>query len=461
MLRTKLWLAQRGLKSEAPQKRLEAVQRIRALKEPEAIDVLSEALQDDEPAVRVEVVAALSDLEDRRVLKPLISALRDHSDTVQEMAAQALKKRGDASVIDPLVAVLLRGTPGVQYHAAQALRALGWAPRTMGEQIPFYVACGDFKRVTMFGTAAVSALAAVLRGGSYERRVAAAHALADVGDPSSLKPLLTALKDAEGMVRSAAASGLARLGDVQALSGLVAALKDRDRNVRVAVITALGELGDKEAVKSLQPLVNDREWEVRAALAEALGRLGDRSALETVMSLLHDRDQEVRQNAVDAIGRVGAGDEGVIENLVLALVDEHMGVRQAASRALSMLDPYWERSPRVQALVPQLREAMRHRDSAVQFAAAAVLRRITGRSASELLTAAPTSVFGQAGDHVFQHLQNLLRDTDEEVRLAAVEAIVRLRSPASVPALQGMLSDKNRWVQQTAEAGLQTILSAR
>ena len=459
MLNTKLWLAQRGLNSDSAQKRLEAIQRIRALKDPAAIGVLTEAMQDQEAAVRAEVVAALGDIEDKAVIKPLIAALRDHSDAVQEIAVQVIKKVADPSVIDPLVGVLLRGTPGVQYHTAQTLRALNWTPRTMGEQIPFYVACGDFKRVTMFGSAAISALTAVLRSGSYERRVAAAQALAEIGEAGVLKPLLGALKDPEALVRSAAANGLARLGDRQAVPGLISALKDRERNVRVAVISALGQLGDKQALQPLQSLVNDREWEVRAVLAEALGRLGDKGAQATVMGLLHDRDQEVRQNAADAVGRVG--DEGAIESLVLAMVDEHMGVRQAAARALSLLDPYWERNPKARALIPQLQEAMRHRDSGVQFAAAGLLRRLTGRTGMEIAPTPGTEMFGRTGNRAFDILQNLLRDPDDEVRLAAVEAIVRMKLAAGVPALQGVLSDKNRWVQQAADKGLLAIISGR
>lgn len=459
MLNTKLWLAQRGLNSDSAQKRLEAVQRIRALKDSAAIEVLTEAMQDQEPAVRAEVVAALGDIEDRRALKPLIAALRDHSDAVQEIAVQVIKKFGDASVVDALVGVLLRGTPGVQYHTAQTLRALNWSPRTMGEQIPFYVACGDFKRVTMFGSAAISALTAVLRSGSYERRVAAAQALAEIGEAGVLKPLLGALKDPEPQVRSAAANGLARVGDKQATSGLISLLRDRDRNVRVAVISALGQLGDRQAVKALQGLVNDREWEVRAVLAEALGRLGDKNALPTVMGLLHDRDQEVRQNAADAAGRVG--DESAIESLVLAMVDEHMGVRQAAARALALLDPYWERNPKARSLIPQLQEAMRHFNSGVQFAASGLLRRLTGRSGSEIATTPGTEVFGRTGNQAFDILQNLLRDADEEVRLAAVEALVRMKLPACVPALQALLSDKNRWVKQAADKGLLAITSGK
>ena len=131
------------------------------------------ALEDREAAVRTEVVAALGEFEDPLVIRALVGALRDSSEAVQELALQSLKKVGDASVIEPIAAALLRGSPGVQCHAAQALRALGWVPRTLGEQIPYYVANGDFKRVAMFGAAAVNALAAVLRGGSDERRVAA------------------------------------------------------------------------------------------------------------------------------------------------------------------------------------------------------------------------------------------------------------------------------------------------
>jgi HEAT repeat protein len=240
---------------------------------------------------------------------------------------------------------------------------------------------------------------------------------------------------------------------------LISALKDRERNVRVAVVSALGQLGDKQAIKPLLALVNDREWEVRAVLAEALGRLGDRSALRAVMGLLHDRDQEVRQNAADAVGRVG--DESAIDSLVLAMVDEHMGVRQAAARALSLLDPYWERNPKARALIPQLQEAMRHRDSGVQFAAAGLLRRLTGRSGAELVTMSAPGSFGQTGDRAFDALQTLLRDPDDEVRLAAVEAIVRMKLPASVPALQGALGDKNRWVKQAADKGLLAITSGK
>jgi HEAT repeat protein len=458
MVNTKLWLAHRQLATGSPQKRLEAVQKMRALEDPEAVPFLAEALRDPEAAVRTEVASALGDFKHPEAVKTLIMALRDHAEAVQEAAAQALKKNGDASVIDPLVGLLMRGTPGAQYHAAQTLHALNWVPRTPGEQIPFYVARGDFKRVSRFGPAVINALAAVLRSGSVERRVAAANTLAELGEPSVVKLLISALKDNEAAVRSAAINGLARMGDSQAVTGLLPLLKDRDRNVRVATVSALGQMADKGAITPLMEMASDREWEVRAMLAETLGRLGDRSALSTVLELAKDSDQEVRQNAVEALGRVG--NESTLHSLVLAMIDEHMGVRQAAARAAMMLDPYWQRSPKLQTALPELQAAMRHGDSGVQVAATGLLRRLTGRSADELLSASPPRVGIPVSDAMTEFFQGLLADPDEDVRLAAAEALGRGRLPATIPALQTALTDKSKWVRQAAEQGIAAVLAS-
>lgn len=459
MVNTKLWLARRQLATGSPQKRLAAVQKLRALGDPAAVTALAEALRDPEPAIRTEVAAALGDFKHPVAVQALLSGLRDHAEAVQEAAAQALKRNGDATVIDPLVGLLIRGTSGAQYHAAQTLYALNWMPRTPGEQIPFYVARGDFKRVSMFGALAINALAVVLRTGSDERRVAAANTLAELGEPSVVKLLVAALKDREAAVRSAAINGLARMGDVQAVSGLLPLLNDHDRNVRVAAVSALGQLADKAAITALTAMVSDREWEVRAVLAEALGRFGDPSVLPAVQELVKDSDQEVRQNAVEALGRVG--DERAIDDLVRAMIDEDTGVRQAAARAATMLDPYWQRSPRIQALLPELQAAMRQSDSGVQVAAAGLLRRLTGRSAAELLSASSVRAGGPVGDSLTEFFQRLLADGDEDVRLAATEALGRERSPATIPALQIALTDQSKWVRRAAEQGIAAVLAAQ
>jgi len=458
MINTKLWLLKRQLGADSPQKRLQAVRKLVATNDSEAIDALVGALDDPEAAVRSEAVAALGEFKDPAVVRALVGALRDRSESVQEAAIHSLKKIGDPAAIEPIVGVLLRSSPIIQSHAAKALRALGWAPRTPGEQVPYYVASGDFKRAAMFGAPAITALLAVLRSGSEERRVEAAATLGESGDASVIKPLMAALKDAEPSVRTAAANALARLGDKEASPSLLPLLKDATRNVRVAAVNAIGQLGDRHALELLMDQAVDPDWEVRTALAEALGNLGDARALPTVMALLNDHDPEVRQSAAAALGRVG--DESTIEPLLMGMVDEHMGVRQAAARSLTMVDPYWERSDHVRALLPRLEEAMSDADPAVQAAAAVLLRRLTGRSAAEILAAEARPIV-QAEDELAGLFTRLLNDRDECVRLAAVEALGRLQSPAYIPTLQQALRDTNKWVKQAAEQGLTALTSDR
>lgn len=450
MINTKLWLLKRQLGADAPQKRLQAVRKLGATNDSEAIDAL---------------VGALG---------------RSGSRGAQRSGGRARRIQGPGGGpgVDRGVAGPQRGRAGGGHSLAQKSRrpgrhrthggrapaqladhpipcghrvaGIGLGARTLGEQVPYYVATGDFKRAAMFGAPAFTALVAVLRGGSEDRRVEAAATLGESGDPSVVKPLMAALKDAEPSVRTAAANALARLGDKQVAPALLPLLKDQARNVRVAAINAVGQLGDRHALEVLMDLAVDPEWEVRTALGEALGNLGDARALPTVMGLLNDHDPEVRQSAAAALGRIG--DESTIETLLMAMVDEHMGVRQAAARSLTMVDPYWERSDHVRALLPRLQEAMSDPDPAVQAAAAVLLRRLTGRSAAELL-AAETRPIAQEEDELVGLFTKLINDRDECVRLAAVEALGRLELPECIPTLQQSLRDASKWVQQAAERG--------
>ena len=454
MVNTKLWLAQRQLASDLPQKRLAAVRKLCAFNDAKVIPHLVAALSDPEAAVRSEVALALGHFKAAEAVQALISALRDHAEAVQEAAAKALKRNGDASAIDPLVGLLMRGSPGVQYHTAQTLHALNWRPRTPGEEIPFYTARGDFKRVSMFGSAAIKALAGVLRTGSDERRVAAASTLAEIREASVGKLLIAALKDGEIPVRVAAINGLASRGESESVTALIPLLTDRNRNVRVAVVAGLGKMPSPVVVEALVALIGDAEWEVRAVLAEALGRLGDLRALPALLGLAKDNDQEVRHNAVEALGRLG--DEHVLDSLVRAMIDEDMSVRQAAARAATMLDPYWQRSPTLPSLMPELQAALRQGKPGVQVAATDLLRRLTGHRPAESVSPALASRPPVNGG-LTELFQRLLADADEDVRLAAAEALGRGRSPATIPALQIALSDKSKWVRQAAKQGIAAV----
>jgi len=451
MTKTKLWLIQHQLSSSSAQRRLEAVRKLRTSIDADAVKLLLEALRDLEGAVRTEAAAALGETMDRRVVQPLIQALADPAEGLQEAAIQSLKRLRDPAAIPAIVEALLEGTQRVQARAARALITLGWQPHSREEQIQFFVATSQWKRAGLFGAAAVPALAAVLADGSYERRVAAANVLGEIGDASALKPLLGALKDSDAPVRSAAANALGRLASSQVVPQLIAVLADPDRNVRAAVASALGELGDRVAVEPLMQFLQDGDWEVRTAALGALGRLGDRRAVDLVAACLEDKEEEVRQQAAETLGRLG--DASVLEPLVLALVDEQGSVRQAAARSLSLIDSYWERSVATHNLIPRIELALQHNNASVQYAAAGLLRRLTGRAPS----ATAHSDADRKTRALVRILQDLLLDVDAEVRQAAAESMGRLRWTAYAGPLKSALGDSNEWVKLAAQEALKEI----
>ena len=104
---------------------------------------------------------------------------------------------------------------------------------------------------------------------------------------------------------------------------------------------------------------------------------------------------------------------------------------------------------------------MHRGDAGVQLAAAGLLRRLTGLSATDLLSSSPTTVRIPVGDSMTEFFQRMLKDPDEDVRLAAAEALGRGRSPATIPALQIALADKSKWVRRAAEQGIAAVLTPK
>ena len=459
MTRIALWLAQHQLKSKTPARRLKALQRLRtalndavvALDDKITIALLDHVLTDPEVEVRREATAFLGDLRDVRTLPALIRALSDHNEAVQEIAIAGLKRLDDRAAIAALVPKLSNGTPTVQWRAAQTLKSLGWSPQTSTEQIHYYIATGQIKHLSAFGTDAVKPLAELLRTASTEKKIAAANVLGEIGDPVVFKPLQNLLRDAEPMVRSAAIYALEQAGCREALPALVVALRDSSRSVRLVAVAVLGSLGDAQTVEPLIRLVDDKDWEIRQTAVKSLGKLGDTRAFPSVAKRLDDTDQEVREVAADALGRVG--NETIVEKLVMTMVDAHGGVRQAAARALAQIYPRWETSERVQRMLPELQSALRNRDVSVQNAAASLLKRVT-RTNADGSALALTTATDQRPSPLVTLVRELLADADADVRVAAAETVGRMQLVGCTEKLKAALNDADPTVKLAAQNAL-------
>jgi HEAT repeat protein len=459
MTRIALWLAQHQLKSKTPARRLKALQRLRtalndavvALDDKITIALLDHVLTDPAVEVRAEATSILGDLRDARTLAPLIRALSDSDEAVQEIAITALKRLDDRAAIAALIPKLSDGTATVQWRAAQTLKSLGWRPQTTAEKIYFHIATGEIWQVSAYGTDAVKPLTELLRAATSEKKVAAANALGEIGDPAVFKPLQTLLRDPEPLVRSAAIYALEQAGCREALPAILNALRDSARNVRLVAVAVLGSLGDVTTVEPLIRLLNDKDWEIRRAALESLGKLGDTRAFPSVAKRLEDTDEGVREVAADALGRVG--NETIVEKLVMTLVDAHGGVRQAAARTLAKIYPRWETSERVQKMLPEIQGALRHRDISVQSAAASLLKRVNRPSAAGS-TLALTSATDAAPLPIVNLLRELLADADADVRAAAAETVGRMQLADCTEKLKTALHDTNECVKLAAQNAL-------
>jgi Uri superfamily endonuclease len=164
---------------------------------------------------------------------------------------------------------------------------------------------------------------------------------------------------------------------------------------REAAAVALGQVG-VAAVERLADMLVVADPDVRWWAARALAEVGKNGAVGPLLSALEDADPDVRACAALALGRIG--DDAAAPALAGRLADESAFVASIAADALSMIG-----EPAVQALTSQLTEESPH------------------------------------------------------VRLLAVRALGRIRSPSAVGPLFGVLEDPSYLVRHYAREALEAL----
>jgi len=310
-------------------------------------------------------------------------------------------------------------------------------------------------------------------------REIALRALARIGDPRAIGPLIEALKHAESWLapriadilvrhgdgviepmlaflreperhpaRSWAANILGELKAQRAFPTLVLALKDIDDEVRAKSAAALGKLGDRRAVTYLlDHLLSDPAPFVRARIASALGQFADNEVIDRLVRALGDPAWWVRMRSVEALEQIGAAAEAP---LLVALDDPDPEIRIRAAVALERLGvparlvgliERGEATGDTEELLVKfgvagarelLAEQLHHPSAAVRLAVITAIRR-AGRSdlGTELVAAAR-------------------EDTEAEVRALALEALLTLRVKEGVPAALDLLGDDYNAVRAAA-----------
>lgn len=178
---------------------------------------------------------------------------------------------------------------------------------------------------------AVPKLAAFLKS-RRPRRYAAAWALGEIKDPSTIPVLIEALSDGNAGVVKAATRALINIGR-KATPALVAALPSSSGGARKAMLRSLEDIEDTRAEDVIiAVLESEKEPAVQAAAARALAKCGTRKSFAPLERWLEAGEVGVKVECAWSLGILEAKPaEGALRK---TLEHEDENVRQWSARAL-------------------------------------------------------------------------------------------------------------------------------
>jgi HEAT repeat protein len=230
---------------------------------PNAVQSILGVMRDPHWEVREAACLALGRLGDPRGFDPLVAALKDHDREVREAAVRGLSQLNDKRAIGHVVLALVDDQDSVRQIAGAALGLLD----TRWE-------------MTDAAKEAIPQLQEAMRHGDYWVRQAAADALARIGrmkhteqggaaTAAPLREIAPALIE-PGYTRKQSA-----------VEALMDVLSDFDRELRIAAAEALAALGQGSAVAALTRSLKDGDVAVRRAAATAIETLRGKPTSET------------------------------------------------------------------------------------------------------------------------------------------------------------------------------------
>jgi HEAT repeat protein len=310
---------------------------------PAAVEALEAGLREPESAPHCARV--LGEIGPRaRAAVPALLALMQDREGSRERRAEVVRALGRIGpdpetppglpdpVIDGLTAALDDPAVAVQQRALEALAELGPRAQT-----------------------ALPALARVTRGRNADLAAGACLALAGLGGPGAVAPLVARLKDDRRPVREAAAEGLARLGPV-ARPALPALADVLSSPTPLAARTALERIG-ADAVPALAAVLRNDQPAARFQAGLALYHLGSRArpAIRDLQTSL-DHPGSTARLAGSALLLASAPWENISTLAALEdLVEQEQDALLVAALALARLDPV-QAAPALPRVVRSLRE---------------------------------------------------------------------------------------------------------
>lgn len=227
--------------------------------------------------------------------------------------------------------------------------------------------------------------------------------LGDIGDEKAIDPLIDALNDYDdSFVRKYAAKALTQIDNERVIEPLIEAIDDDSFYVRRSVAKSLGILGDIRAVEPLCNCLKDQNATVRISAAVSLGYINSDDSVDDLIDCLGDRNHEVVKIVENTIIKLKG--EEFLEEIKISKKSNEDSNQTALNKEefLVLIDNIFDDDPDVRVEAAQKFGDIKHEKSA-------------------------------------EYLLKALKDSDEDVVIAAVISLGKLGFPNTIKPIISLL----------------------
>jgi len=128
--------------------------------------------------------------------------------------------------------------------------------------------------------------------------------------------LARAASSSDAQIRAAAAGALGNSGEPSSVDTLVGMSRDSDQQVRSAALSALGQVGSDKAVTAVLDAASTGKPEERIAALWPLSQIEDPRAEQTLTALMTDEDESIATSAMSSSYNGGAAVDRTLASIV-------------------------------------------------------------------------------------------------------------------------------------------------
>ncbi|NQT24671.1 HEAT repeat domain-containing protein [candidate division KSB1 bacterium] len=283
-------------------------------------------------------------------------------------------------------------------------------------------------------------------------------------DPDIFPVLLDQLKDPSSSIQHAAVISLGRYGNPEAIDKLIKPriLRSAHVNIRWAAVAAIGRIGDDKVIEHLVKAADDDAWIVRnqavteiKAQIRTITTLREQRSARLLLRLLAMKDREIIELAIEGLVELG---QVSIDLLLSGLKYSSSRIREHSATTLGILE-IWDATP---LLIVCLSDKIWYvRRSAVHAlgqirnpAAIEPLVRCLGDHVDSVQHEAITALVGFRKESTVPLLNTLIHEPNKFVIRAILLCLGEIKDPASIPALIQHLRSSYFVIRNTASRAL-------